>query len=81
MRLDPKEVGHSLWRAKGGWLFSGACPRKNGRYLGSDMFVRHALPWTWLTVKSKYLRFGIFSRQTLPWTLACLLDSCYLELG
>jgi len=29
-----KEVGHSLGRAKGEWLFSRACPKENGRYLG-----------------------------------------------
>jgi len=55
------------------------------------MFAKPALPWTWLTVKSKCLGSGLFAIRALPWTwltiqlsalgLACLSDTRYLKLG
>jgi hypothetical protein len=37
--------------------------------LGSHMFARPTLPWTWLTVKSKCLGSNIFVKLILPHSL------------
>jgi hypothetical protein len=38
------------------------------QYVGSNMFSRSTLSWTWLTAKSKYIGCGIVARPMLPWT-------------
>jgi hypothetical protein len=77
------EDGHFLGCVKGEWSFLWVCPRKDvwedGYYLeliglpskclGSDMFVKPILPWTWLTAKPMYF------------SLACLSNPRYLGLG
>uniref|UniRef100_B9MVE7 Uncharacterized protein n=1 Tax=Populus trichocarpa TaxID=3694 RepID=B9MVE7_POPTR len=99
------EDGHFLGCVKGEWSFLWVCPRKDvwedGYYLeliglpskclGSDMFVKPILPWTWLTAKPMYFSLACLSNPRylglggLPCLialgLACLPDPRYLGLG